>query len=301
MDSKLVVEQMSGRWKIKHPDMRPLAIRANSLAPFGTLYTWVPREENKRADKILNDALDGKTVVTEEAPAEEDSDPVSSAPRPPSEQGPPTTFVLVRHGETDHTRDRKFSGSGGADPGLNDDGREQVRSTAEWLAGISGSLDALVTSPLRRTRETAEILGDLLGLDPVVEDGMAEASFGAWDGLTFADARAKDPAEFDRWISSTSVKAGGTGESVEDVERRVRRARDRLITKYPGQTVLVTSHVTPIKMMVKLALDMPLSSLFRTELAPASVTVVAWYPGGNPVLRLFNGRPTEVLGSPRAF
>ena len=60
MDSKLVVEQMSGRWKIKHPDMRPLAMEANRLAPFGTTYTWVPREQNKHADRLANEALDGK-------------------------------------------------------------------------------------------------------------------------------------------------------------------------------------------------------------------------------------------------
>ncbi len=68
MDSKLVVEQMSGRWKIKHPGMRPLAMEANQLAPFGTTYTWVPREQNKHADRLANEALDGKrdgvTVLT---------------------------------------------------------------------------------------------------------------------------------------------------------------------------------------------------------------------------------------------
>ena len=60
MDSKLVVEQMSGNWKIKHVDMKPLALEANRLAPFGTTYTWVPREQNKHADRLANEALDGK-------------------------------------------------------------------------------------------------------------------------------------------------------------------------------------------------------------------------------------------------
>src|SRR3954471_2520312 len=60
MDSKLVVEQMSGRWKIKHPDMKPLALRANRLAPPGTTYSWIPRERNKHADRILNEALDAQ-------------------------------------------------------------------------------------------------------------------------------------------------------------------------------------------------------------------------------------------------
>ena len=73
VDSKLVVEQMSGDWKIKHPDMKPLAFEAKRLAPPGTTYTWVPREQNKHADRLVNDALDGKRLgvsVSEAAAAE---------------------------------------------------------------------------------------------------------------------------------------------------------------------------------------------------------------------------------------
>lgn len=62
MDSKLVIEQMAGRWKIKHVDMRPLAMRANQLRPAAVVWTWVPREENKRADALANLALDGEPV-----------------------------------------------------------------------------------------------------------------------------------------------------------------------------------------------------------------------------------------------
>ena len=76
MDSKLVIEQMSGRWKIKHPDMRPLAMAANRLAPPGTTYTWIPREQNRYADRILNEALDAaagrpaKTAPRRRAPGQ---------------------------------------------------------------------------------------------------------------------------------------------------------------------------------------------------------------------------------------
>jgi probable phosphoglycerate mutase len=59
MDSKLVVEQMSGRWKIKHPDMRDLAMQAREILPYGNVtYTWIPREDNKHADALANEALD---------------------------------------------------------------------------------------------------------------------------------------------------------------------------------------------------------------------------------------------------
>lgn len=59
MDSKLVVEQMSGRWKIKSPDMRTLAMRAREILPFQNVtYTWIPRNDNKAADALANEALD---------------------------------------------------------------------------------------------------------------------------------------------------------------------------------------------------------------------------------------------------
>ena len=139
MDSKLVVEQMSGRWKIKHPDMKPLATAAGRLAPTGTTYTWIPRDRNVLADRLLNEALDAAAGRQSTGPA---ADRAAGAERPLSgwslEQGPPTTLVLVRHGETDHTREKRFSGRGGDDPGLNADGRAQVRATAEWLAPLAG-------------------------------------------------------------------------------------------------------------------------------------------------------------------
>ena len=293
MDSKLVVQQMSGAWAIKHPDMRTLAIKARALVPPDTVFTWIPREQNKHADRILNEALDGTARVEPEPADDTLVEAAEERRKPPWEQGPPTTLILVRHGETDHTRDRKFSGLGGDDPGLNDDGRAQVHATAEWLVPLADSVDAILTSPLRRTRESAEILAAVLGKPVEVEEGIAEAAFGSWDGMTFAAAREVDPAAFDKWIVSFDLPAGGTGESLNDVEKRVREARDRIVAAHTGKTVLATSHVTPIKMLVKLALDMPTESIFKTELAPASVTVISWYPDGTPVMRLFNGRPAD--------
>ena len=289
MDSKLVIEQMSGNWKIKHPDMKPLAAAANRLAPPGTTYTWIPREQNTHADRILNEALDTGAAVG--------SAPAAQAPTKrvgwSGDLGTPTTLILVRHGETPHTKDKKFSGLGGDDPGLNADGRAQVRATADWIAALADEIDAVVTSPLRRTRETAEIIAEVLGKQVQVEDGLAEAAFGTWDGLTFAEVQDTHPDDLDAWLGSTDVAPTGGGESFRDVDRRVRRTRDRLIADHPGQVVLAVSHVTPIKVLVKLALDAPLEALFRMELAPASVTVVSWFPDGQASMRMFNGRPME--------
>ncbi len=302
MDSKLVVEQMSGRWKIKHPGMRPLATEANALAPFGTTYTWVPREQNKHADRLANEALDGlRSGVTvggsEPAPKRTRKKKSEQGWGPPS--GTPTTLILVRHGVTAHTTDKRFSGGlGSSNPGLIDEGRDQIRATAEWLKPITDDVDVVVSSPVRRTLESAEIIGEVLGHPVEVEDGFAEMEFGAWDGLTFTEVAERHKDELDAWLGSLDHAPGG-GESFRTVEKRVLAARDRVIAEHKGKTIVVVSHVTPIKTLVAHALDAPLLSVYRMELAPASVTVLTYFEGGpkgdEPMasMRLYNARPIE--------
>jgi probable phosphoglycerate mutase len=324
MDSKLVVEQMSGRWKIKHPSMRPLALEANRLAPPGTVYTWVPREQNKHADRLANEALDGPEGVvidrrggetggagqealepsaTEgasplaaETPAVVGSAAPAEAPNrtwalPPRSEESPTTLVLVRHGVTDHTNARRFSGRTGADPALTEEGKAQVRATAEWLAPLAGVAPLVLSSPLRRARESADIVAARLETSFHVEDGLVEAGFGAWEGMTYAEVMKADPQRFSTWFDDVDQPAGGTGDSLSGTAQRVRETRDRLLSAHPGRTVVACTHLTPIKLLTGLVLDLPLTSLFRTEIAPASVTVLAFWPDGRAVVRLLNGRP----------
>jgi probable phosphoglycerate mutase len=289
MDSKLVVEQMSGRWKIKHPDMRPLATEANRLAPFGTTYTWVPREQNKHADRLANEALDGKrngvTVAgdsdrgSEAAPTE-----VGSATDEQSEprwvrwrQQVQTTLILVRHGVTEHTLAKKFSGGvSSANPALSDEGRAQIRGVADWLAPLAERVDAVVASPVRRARESGEILAQRLGKAMEEEPGFAEMDFGTWDGLTFEEVAQQYPGDLDTWVGTTDVRPGG-GESLEMVRERVLEALDGVLARHVGGTVVVASHVTPIKVVVGEAVHAPLDSQFRMELRPASVTIVSFF------------------------
>ena len=296
MDSKLVVEQMSGRWKIKHPGMVPLATAANRLAPSATTYTWIPREQNVYADRILNEALDaaaGKPPKKRAAAAAVEEEPARPVLGWGPDRGVPTTLVLVRHGETEHSREERFSGTGGADPGLNPDGRAQVRATAEWLGPLADEVDVLVSSPLRPARETAEIVAELLGRPVELDDGLAEAAFGTWDGLTSTEVHDRHTDDLDAWLRGLDVSPTGGGESIRAVDRRVRRTRDRLIAGHPGQTVLAVTHQTPIKILVRLALGAPLESVFHMELATGSVTVISWFPDGRASMRLFNARPME--------
>ncbi|QEV06088.1 bifunctional RNase H/acid phosphatase [Streptomyces prasinus] len=428
MDSKLVVEQMSGRWKIKHPAMKPLAAEAARVFPPGRVtYEWIPRERNKHADRLANEAMDagrrgeqwsatasraaldtptarpvapltpessgppgdaaagaarvraalaspsgpasgsasaaesgatepgvrgaggggvggGDASAAEAAadvraaqavatPGTETAAPRTgttasgtgttasgtgtAAPRTgttaagtgtaaapgtgtattpssgassgwaPADMGPPATFVLLRHGETPLTPQKRFSGSGGSDPSLSDAGREQAVRTAEALAR-RGTVQAVVASPLARTRETAGIVAARLGLEVSVEEGLRETDFGAWEGLTFGEVRERHPDDLNAWLSSPDAEPTGGGESFAATAARVAATRDRLTAAYAGRTVLLVTHVTPIKTLVRLALGAPPEALFRMELSAASLSAVAYYADGNASVRLFN-------------
>lgn len=419
MDSKLVVEQMSGRWKIKHVDMKPLAAEAATILPRAQVtYEWIPREENKHADRLANEAMDagkhgrqwepanstaaldhgaatalagppgdaaagaaaaraalaagrgtrvaaptdaagvaesgggtgagaaeaadaraarragsadegadtlfraaGLTPGRAPAVAERTLAPaadvplVSGAAPPPAagsaaavevappvadrarttagghgwgpDMGAPATFVLLRHGETALTPQKRFSGSGGSDPELSAAGRRQAAAVAEALAA-RGTVQTVISSPLRRCRETARTVADRLGLTVTVEEGLREVDFGAWEGLTFAEVQERFPDDLQAWLDSPKAAPTGGGESFTSATRRISATRDRLLAAHAGRTVLLVTHVTPVKILVRLALGAPPEALFRMELSAASLSAVAYYADGNASVRLLN-------------
>jgi len=307
MDSKLVVEQMSGRWQVKHPAMKPLVAEARLLAPEGTTYVWVPRAQNTHADRLANEALDGirhgATITARSGTAadpsligEVESVKGEAPARGWSAPGAATTLILLRHGVTPHTAEKRFSGGlASANPPLSDDGRVQINDAAQWLLPIADRIAGIVASPVRRTRESADIAAEVLGKQVTEEPGFAEMEFGDWDGLTFAEVGERFPGELDRWLGSLDEAPHG-GESLRTVEKRVLAGLDRLLDRFHGQTVLVVSHVTPIKTLVARALESELDAVYRMELAPASVSVITFYDDGNDgttrgSLRLFNALP----------
>lgn len=205
----------------------------------------------------------------------------------PADQGTPTTLLLLRHGETALTPEKRLSGSGGSDPALSEAGQRQAEAAARMLVA-RGAVQAVVSSPLRRARQTAETAARLLGLEVHVDEGLTEADFGAWEGLTFAEVRERYPDELAAWRASPAVVPGGTGETFTSVARRAALSRDRLLARYRGQTVLVVSHVGVLRTLVRLALGAPPESLFRMELSAASLSAVAYYGDGNVSVQSLN-------------
>ncbi|HPX35459.1 MAG TPA: bifunctional RNase H/acid phosphatase [Mycobacterium sp.] len=304
MDSKLVVEQMSGRWKVKHPGMAELHQQARALAStFASVtYSWIPRELNKYADRLANEAMDAQAAgldsseVVAEAVVEVGSEageraadpPPSAVAVPPStwtgNRGGPTRLLLLRHGQTELSRERRYSGRG--NPALTETGRRQAADAARYLSA-KGGISAVITSPLQRAHETASAAADALGLPVTVDDDLIETDFGDWEGLTFAEAAERHPDEHGRWLRDTGLRPPG-GESFDDVQSRVERARDRIIAGHGPSTVLVVSHVTPIKTLLRLALGAGTSVLYRLHLDLASLSIAEFYPDGGTSVRLVN-------------
>lgn len=288
MDSKLVVEQMSGRWRVKHPDLAELNATARALASqFERVsYRWIPRAENSHADRLANEAMDaaaGQPALTAEPPALV----VTETPGPPGwtgARGTATRLLLLRHGQTELSVQRRYSGRG--NPTLTELGRQQADAAARYLAQ-RGGIAAVVSSPLQRCYETATAAAKALGRDVAVVDDLIETDFGGWEGLTFSEAAERDPELHRRWLRDTSTEPPG-GESFDHVNARVCRVRDRIVADYGGSTVLVVSHVTPIKMLLREALDAGPAILYRLHLDLASLSIAEFYPDGASSVRLVN-------------
>jgi broad specificity phosphatase PhoE/ribonuclease HI len=298
MDSKLVVEQMSGRWQIKNPGLRPLAAQAAALQRRFDLVTfvWVPRERNKHADALANRAMDEAAGVTRGAGGkgtaagkDRPAEPAAGSVRPSWEPpvATPTRLLLVRHGATALTAQRRYSGRG--DVPLSDAGLAQARATGARVKALAPSVAAVVTSPLARCTRTAEVIAATLGggVPVAVEPDLVECDFGEWEGRTFTEVRAQWPDEMDAWLGSTEEAPPG-GESFRAVATRVRRVVATLHKTYPESTLVVVSHVSPLKILLRDALAAGDAFLHRLYLDPAGLSIVDMWADGGVAVRMVN-------------
>jgi probable phosphoglycerate mutase len=199
-------------------------------------------------------------------------------------KGAPTRLILLRHGQTELSGQRRYSGRG--EPPLTATGLAQAKAAAHRLSTME-QITTVVCSPLKRARQTADAVVEQTRLPVAYWDTLTETDFGAWEGLTFTEAAERDPELHRAWLSDPSVPTPN-GESFDEVHARVSRARDELVAAYQGCTVLVVSHVTPIKTLLRIGLAAGPNILFRLHLDLASLSIVEFYPDGNASVRLVN-------------
>jgi len=226
--------------------------------------------------------MDGKPVrrdlATEPVVVEDETQPTP-------EPAPVVITVthLLRHGRTEHTPERRFSGS--SDLPLSELGRADAAAAARHVAGRG--IDVIVASPLQRTRQTAETAAEVLGVPVEVDADLRELDFGEWEGMTGDEVRSRSPLAYRRWLADVRVRPPG-GESIADVSARVARARARVLARHAGKTVLLVSHVTPIKLCLAAGLGVGDEIVHRVFLEAASLSTVSWSSDGRTTVRLVN-------------
>jgi broad specificity phosphatase PhoE len=198
---------------------------------------------------------------------------------PRTKPTPPTIVLFVRHGETP-TTGKVLPGQA---PGLHlsEHGQAQAAQTAEAIARL-GTVTAIYTSPMERTRETAAAIGAATGIEPRVLAGLADPDTGEWTGRELR-ALAKLP----EWRTVQRRPSGFRfpgGESFTEVMARVTDTVDRMVRDHPRQTVVAVSHADAIRMVLTNALGAPLDLWDRLTVGTASVNAVAFSPDGAQVL-----------------
>jgi broad specificity phosphatase PhoE len=168
-----------------------------------------------------------------------------------------TTILLARHGESDWNREARWQGW--ADRPLTERGREQKQVLAARLGGIE--LDAVYSSDLSRTRETAGAVAAAQGLEVNVDPALREVDVGSWSGLTRAEAEQRFPEAFARWRNGT--QGWEDGETYAQLSERVLRALRRIAEEHDGHRVLVVSHAGPIRAIHAAALGVDVGAYRR--------------------------------------
>ena len=336
MDSKLVVEQMSGRWKIKHADMQRLALQARRLvdqvrgAGGSVEFRWVPRDHNKAADALSNLGMDGRTVHRDHTaedgtrPASDEatdagpeggsstgragpratappgavptfgdpraplSDVVVSAETVPTLEGQ-TRLILVRHGVTDFTQAHRLDGRGGADPGLNATGLSQARAAARAVRDLvdrsSQGPVTVVSSSLRRARQTGQEIADLLGVEREQDADWDEQGFGVWDGRSMPDLVAESGEDLLRLRTDADFAPEG-GETRRQLDARVAAALGRALAR--GGTVVVATHRVVLMSVLCRLLGIDHDRAWSIATAPTSLTAIEVWPDGGVQVAFVN-------------
>lgn len=180
-----------------------------------------------------------------------------------------TRIILVRHGETESSRERRFAGA--TDVDLNDTGREQAAALARRLRQVR--IDAMHVSPLTRCRQTAEAVTEVTGRKATIVDDLRECHFGDWENLTLTEVVERWSEDLQRWAGDETIAPPG-GECWADLGVRVAKWWDEATARYEGRTVLAVTHGGPILSLARHVTKAPREAMDAFLVETASVSVI---------------------------
>jgi len=205
-----------------------------------------------------------------------------------------TRIYFIRHGESESNLIHQFAGS--LDMPLTGRGREQAVATADYLGEIP--FTAVYTSDLSRAYETGRCITDKKGIPLIPDRRLREIYAGDWEGKTYSDLELKFPDSYGVWRTQIGLTQCPAGESVMQLQQRIKECVDEIVLRHPNQTICVTTHATPIRAMECLWTRTPLTQMHTIPwVGNASVTVVEYY--GQEKARLLSRDITDHLGKLR--
>lgn len=197
------------------------------------------------------------------------------------------TLYFLRHGQTADSRDNVFCGAG-RDPELTPDGLAMAEAFAAAYRATPWA--ALYAGPLRRTMQTARVLGDALGLPIDQRDELKEIAYGAWDGKSVAEVDRDFHDDYVRWTADPAWNAPTGGETAVAIARRALRVIEDVTQRFPSGNVLLVSHKATIRIALSSLLGIDVGRFrYRLGCPVGSVSVVEFGAHG-PLLHVLADR-----------
>ena len=207
-------------------------------------------------------------------------------------------LYLIRHGQTDLSRENRFSGS--IDPPLNAVG---VRMADAFGAAYADRRwDAIVSSPSRRALDTGNALAGRVGIEMRIEPGLREIAYGEWESMRHSEARERWPEAYAWWAEDTASRSTPGGETAFDVAARAAPVIERIRADHTEGRVLVVSHKATIRILVcallgldvrmfRIRIGQPVAAVTRFDIGPGGAKLVALGDVGHlpPDLRNIEG------------
>jgi broad specificity phosphatase PhoE len=190
-------------------------------------------------------------------------------------------FILIRHGETDWTKQRRYQGR--FDTSLNVNGRRQIQRFVKEITRYRP--DLIFSSQLARSKESAAILCAPLKKRPKVDARLNELSFGQWEGKTAGELiEANDPV-YDQWMKRKIITPQG-GESIRSLQKRVRSFIRDCVRKYNNKKIIIVTHGGPIRIFLAQLLNLPHEAMFQFRIDPGTITILGRYDYSSQLILL---------------
>ena len=204
----------------------------------------------------------------------------------------PSKIYLVRHGETDLNKDKRFRGH--SDVPLNEDGVLQAAGAARMLK--LAEITNIYTSPIIRSVQTATAIAVVTGARMETDDDFVDIDYGEWQGMTVAEAKRSDPGQVEAWRSDPGSFTFPGGDSIADVTARLGPAFARLTGREHEGPIAVVSHLAVLKLCFTVLMDVSADYFWRVGLDNGAVSLFTHRPGSGYTLESWNQPPFSAAG-----